>query len=215
MASQGFFSIASKGLNVGVKVQIGSLTGRQAFTTWIDNTHRQMEGEARRRLFRAAAWCRTSVRRSMKLRRTTRKDYKGFGMPSYPPSAPGTPPNRRRTNKSGLYDIRFDNYKKDYMRIGPQIYTDVGKKTNFSGKGDRMIEAGGTGLVRLPLDPDQMPEDMFRDVIMLKKYPHPWVMKRSFYKPRPYMAPALPKTLAQFPKIFGNLNETRVAPVKA
>ncbi len=206
---QGLFSTAKFGVNLDIRVKLGHQTGRQAFTTFMLNRDRQIEAEARRRLFRAAAYLRTTVRRSMKRKRTTVRNYKGYSWNSFPPSAPGSPPNRRVTGKSGLQDIRFAEIKKNVIRVGPEQYTNVGKKTSFRGKGDVFQEVGGTGRVMLPLDISQIPASIYHQVVTLKAAPWPLVPKTSRYPARPFMHPAIRPMLAKFPKIFTNLTSTK------
>jgi len=108
--------------------------------------------------------------------------------------------------KGGIQDIRFDEFRKNAIRVGPQIYPSAGRKTNFRGRGDLMVNSGGTGGVMLPLDIAQMPSSLYIPVVVNKSMPWPMAMKRSRYPARPYMAPAWDVVKLKFPQIFGNLN---------
>jgi len=73
--------MAQYGLNpfaFSTKFKVGRLTGRQAFSTWSMNQHAKVLKNAKRSMWKAAAWCRTDMRRSFGRRNKAIQGRNGY-----------------------------------------------------------------------------------------------------------------------------------------
>ncbi len=189
-----------------LKLRVGSYTGDQAFSSWLANENRRILKEAERRMFRAAGFCRTAMRREFPRKRKAIEGYKGYNWKSHPPSTPPKAPRRRQKGKGGLQNVRFDREATFRFRIGPDMLSPHGKNTKFHG--DIMHQEGKSGLVRLPMHIDQvrsLPGPMIAAAFASpKNWPMPW--KNSNYKKRDFLTNPAKATVKQFPRLFAKLN---------
>jgi hypothetical protein len=198
---QGLFAAGKFGINVKIRMKIGSQTGKQAFTTWADNKHREYQNRSRRALIQAAAYARTTIRRGMRKSGVARRDPDRAGWNSYTPSMPGAPPRYRRTGaqRNNLRAVRFTRPTIANLRsvVHPIMFRSSGsRRVNF--RVMRMLERGGTGLALLPVHPDQNP--VWGNTLNGGPWPFAWTPVR--YPARPFIRPAVRPTLRQFPLIF-------------
>lgn len=126
------------------------------------------EAMRRRVLLRVGAFGRQVMRRSFRKR-------KG-------PSAPGSPPNRHEWALHGLTAFRVDG--SDSVTIGPDIKS--GGKGRASGPVPKVLNEGGIAYVRWH-------RHRFRKVGSQKQA----AIEKRTIKPRPFVAPALEKTVTQ------------------
>ena len=151
MPGQGLFSAGKFGLQVSFKATMGSMTGRQSFTTWQNNIERQYRARMRRTLFQAAAYARTTARRRMRRsgRAIVDPDRGGPGWASYRPSTGGSAPRYRPGGgKANMRNIRFTRPTLRNLRsvVGPEQLTTSGqRRVRFDPV--TMQERGGSGMV--------------------------------------------------------------------
>ena len=189
------------------KFKVGRLTGKQAFSTWSRNNTIKYIAEAERRMFRAAAFCRTDMRRGFGRRTVKTLGRGGYGWASSSPSPSGSPPRKSRKGrgKQGLQFVTFKQEQQFRFRIGSDMFPADGYGQQTSFHGDVMHNSGGSGVVLLPLHQDQMPRNM-RGLAMSGKIPWPMVPKVCHYPKRNYLETPKKKTIKQFPKLFSRLN---------
>ena len=202
--------MAQYGMNpfaFSTKFKVGRLTGKQAFSTWSRNETAKYIKEAERRMFRAAAFCRTDMRRGFGRRTVKKLGRNGYGWASSSPSAAGSAPRKSRKGrgKQGLQFVTFNQEKQFRFRIGSDMFPadGYGDQTNFHG--DVMHNAGGNGIVLLPLHQDQM-DNFSRGLAMTGKIPWPMVPKMCHYPKRNYLESPKKKTIKQFKTLFSRLN---------
>ncbi len=155
-------------------------------------------------MFRAAGYCRTSMRREFPRKRKAKEGYKGYRWASHPPSTPPKAPRRRVTGKAGLQYVTFKQVKRFEFRIGPDMGVSYGAKTKFDG--DIVHAKGGNNKeVKLPLHIDQVPSSMIGFVL---QNPKKWPMayKKCHYRKRDFLTNPAKVTKKQFPHLFANLN---------
>lgn len=189
-----------------IKLRVGSYTGDQAFSTWLRNQSERILKESERRMFKAAGYCRTSMRREFPRKRAAKVGYKGYNWASHPPSTPPKAPRRRVKGKAGLQYVTFKQVKRFEFRIGPDMGVSYGAKTKFDG--DIMHARGGTGQVKLPLHIDQLnglPRDL-RQAAFANRNNWPMVWKKCQYRKRDFISNPAKVTKKQFPYLFTDLN---------
>lgn len=186
-----------------IKLRVGSYTGDQAFSTWLRNSSEKILRESERRMFKAAGFCRTDMRRGFPRKRKAKQGYKGYNWASHPPSTPPKAPRRRSTGKAGLQYVTFKQVKRFQFRIGPDMSVSYGAKTKFDG--DIMHAKGGTGQVKLPLHIDQIPGHMVGPALdgTIK---WPMAFKQCHYRKRDFLSDPARKTTKRFTHLFANLN---------
>ena len=189
--------------NFKINFRVGSFTGNQSFSAWANNQNAKILKEAERRMFRAAGFCRTDIRRGFPRKRKAIQNYKGFHWKSHPPSGAGKPPRRRATGRAGLQFVTFKQDSRFEFRIGSDTNTKWGAKTKFDGDIKHMT--GGQGQVMLPMELEQIPPSM-RGSALNQTRQWPMVWKNCHYKKRDYLTPSRDKTHKQFPQLFANLN---------
>lgn len=190
-----------------MKLRVGSYTGDQAFSSWLKNQSERILKESERRMFKAAGYCRTSMRREFPRKRKAKQGYKGYRWASHPPSTPPKAPRRRVKGKAGLQYVTFKQVKRFEFRIGPDMGVSYGAKTKFDG--DIVHARGGNNkLVKLPLHIDQLkglPGDLIQAAFANRKnWPMTW--KQCQYRKRDYLSNPAKVTKKQFPHLFANLN---------
>lgn len=203
--------MAQYGLNpfaVNMKFKVGRLTGNQAFSTWSLNNFRKWKKEAETRMFKAAAFCRTDMRRSFGRKTKSVKGRNGYYWSSSRPSAAGSPPRKKLgKGKAGLQFVTFDQEKQFVFRIGSDMFPSEGYGAQTKFHGDIMHNAGGTGIVNLPLHPDQIPAGSYRQAVFANQVPWPMAPKVCHYPKRNYLETPKKKTIKQFPRLFANLDK--------
>ena len=187
-----------------MKLRVGSYTGDQAFSSWLKNQSERILKESERRMFKAAGYCRTSMRREFPRKRAAKEGYKGYRWASHPPSTPPKAPRRRVKGKAGLQYVTFKQVKRFEFHIGPDMTVSYGAKTKFDG--DIVHAKGGNNKeVKLPLHIDQIPTSMIGFVL---SNPKKWPMayKKCHYRKRDYLSDPRRQTQKKFPQLFANLN---------
>ena len=197
---------------ITTKFKIGRFTGNQAFSTWTLNQNRKMLKEARKRMYKAAGYCRTSMRRKMGRSGRAVQDYKGYNWKSYRPSPAGRSPRKRQKGRGGLQFVTFDKVNgNDYkFMIGSDMYPAGGYGENTKFHGDVMHNNGGTGSVYLNVQPEDIPPTL-RAQAFAGTIPWPMTWKQCNYPSRNYLEHARKATIKQFPTLFANLNTGNTA----
>lgn len=186
-----------------MKLRVGSYTGDQAFSSWLKNQSERILKESERRMFKAAGYCRTSMRREFPRKRAAKQGYKGYNWASHPPSTPPKAPRRRVKGKAGLQYVTFKQVKRFEFRIGPDMSVSYGAKTKFDG--DIVHAKGGNNKeVKLPLHIDQIPGNMIGPALdgTIK---WPMSFKKCHYRKRDYLSNPAKVTKKQFTHLFANL----------
>ena len=203
--------MAQYGMNpfsFSTKFKVGRLTGKQSFSTWTLNQNRQLIKQAKKNMWKAAAWCRTDMRRGFGRRVKAQQGRKGYYWASRNPSAAGSPPRRNEGGKRGLQYVTFTKEEDFRFRVGSDMFPQggYGDKTNFHG--DVMHNKGGTGMVKLPRDIDQM-DHVTAGLALNKKIPWPMDPKQCTYPKRNYLETPAKKVTKQFKWLFADLYEDR------
>ncbi len=205
--------MAQYGINpfaLSTKFKVGRLTGNQAFSTWSMNNINKWMKEAESRMFSAAAFCRTDMRRSFGRKTKSVKGRNGYYWGSSRPSAAGSPPRKKMgKGKAGLQFVTFKQEKQFTFRIGSDMFPSPSPKDKTTFHADVIHNTGGTGKVWLPIHVDQIPDRNFRfwAISGVVKWPMTW--KSSYYPKRNYLETPKKKTIKQFRTLFSQLDQRK------
>lgn len=203
--------MAQYGMNpfsFSTKFKVGRLTGNQAFSTWSRNQTAKYLKNAKKSMWKAAAWCRTDMRRGFSRRNKPVEGYNGYWWASNPPAKAGRPPRRNAKGKAGLQYVTFAKETDYRFRIGSDMFPaeGYGDKTNFHG--DVMHNTGGYGMVMLPEDLVDIP-DVQLHAALSGQIPWPMRPKLCHYPKRNYLETPKKKVMKQFKHLFSDLEQDK------